>query len=98
MLRDEIGPVGVADDEIVNLLRAEADAVEAIARGDPAPLEFAFEIMRGDRPAFEPDDANRNREQDQQAESGKHADPAPAGSASDDQRPLVALPLGHGSY
>ena len=57
VLGDEVRPLGIADDQIVDLLRAEADAVEVIARGDSAPLELALQIMRGDRPPLDPDDA-----------------------------------------
>ena len=52
---DEIGPLGIADDEVVHLLGAQADAVESVAGGDAAPLELAFEEMRGDRPPLDPD-------------------------------------------
>ena len=66
MARDEVGPLGIADDEVADLLRAEADAVEVIAGRDPAPLELAFEKMRRDRPPLDPHDRDRDDEQDQQ--------------------------------
>ena len=54
---DEVGALGVADDEVADLLGPQADPVEVIARGDAAPFELALQIMRGDRPPLDPDDA-----------------------------------------
>ena len=62
--RDEVGMLGIADDQVVHFLGPQPDAVEVIGRGHAAPLEFAFQIVRGDRPPLDPDDGDRSDEQD----------------------------------
>ncbi len=69
----EVGPLGIADDEIADLLRAEADAVERVSRGDPAALEFAREEVRRDWAPLDPHDRNHHRNKQQEAE-GRHAE------------------------
>ena len=71
-------PLRITDYEITHLLRAEAYAVEMIARGDSALLELALQKMRRDRAALNPDDGDRNRKEDEHSERAEHGDPAPA--------------------
>ena len=59
VLGDEVGPLGIADDEVADLLGPEPDPVEMIFRLDPAPFELALEEVRGDRPPLDPDTAMR---------------------------------------
>ena len=44
----------IADDEVADLLRAQADAVELIGRADAALLELPLQEFGRDRPARDP--------------------------------------------
>ena len=59
--------LGIADDEVADLLRAETDPIEVIACLNAAPLELALEEMRRDWPPLNPYGSDRDREQDQHA-------------------------------
>ena len=69
-LGDEVGPLRVADDQVADLLRPEARAVEMIARLDAAPLELALEEMRRDGATLRPQDCDRDGKEDQDRERG----------------------------
>ncbi len=60
-LGDEVGPFGIANDEVTNFLGAQANTVEMIACGYSAPLELTLQIMAGDRAALDPHNGDCDR-------------------------------------
>src|SRR4029453_18319082 len=76
----QIGIGRTPNNEVADLLRAEADAVERVRRLDPAPLELVADVVIGDRFAPDPDDRRRQDQpdqDDQQPELGQSPGPVP---------------------
>ena len=57
--RNQVGPLRIADHQVVHFLGAEADPVEVVARGDPAALELLLQDMGRDRAALDPQRRDR---------------------------------------
>ena len=91
-----VGPLGIADDEIADLLRPQANAIEMIAGGDPSPLELTPQIMRRDRTPVDPDDGDRHQQQDEERERGERRHATQGPPANDHHLLLLIIPpLGH---
>src|SRR5258708_36991357 len=61
--RDQVGPFGIADDEVADLLDPQAHAVKVRAGGHAAPLELALEEGSSNRAPLDPHPASLRRNQ-----------------------------------
>jgi hypothetical protein len=100
---DEVRMPRIANDEVVNLLGPQPHAVEMIAGGDSSPLEFALEIVSGDRAALDPHDRDHNDKEYEKAECDKARDtpewtPAHDSGVRRNVEPLVSPLLVHGIH
>ena len=99
---DEVRSARIADDEVGDLLGAQSDAIEMIAGLHSSPLEFALEIVGGDRAPLDPHQHDGNDEHDEQRGGECRRDARPKRPAHDVNvrrlgpvEPLVSPPLVH---
>ena len=97
--RGEVRPLGIADDEVADLLGAQPDPVEPVGRLHAAPLELALEEVGRDRPAGDPHAGERDEQDEEQADGGDGRDSAAAAATNHDRLTVqfVALvsPVSH---
>src|SRR4051812_21586526 len=67
MLRREVGVSRIANDEVVDLLRPQANAIEMVAGGHSPPREFPLKEMGRERSPLDPDEAYGKHDQRQRA-------------------------------
>ena len=92
----------VANDQIADLLSAQADPIEVVAGLDAPPLQLSLQVIAGDRAAFDPCGGNRQHQQAKNSQSDDRADAPQAATAADDHgagarglRLFRSLPLRH---
>ena len=94
---DEVGVLRVADDEIADDLRPEADALELIGCSDATLLELLVQDFAGDRTARDPQPRDEQEGEKQEPQQTDREDPLPSALADDNRltSPVFAPPLSH---